>query len=401
MVYAPFRNHYIRATFYSTHNDFKRELNSLIVPKIAEDVLNETFPRELFNIPKNIQLADPRFHVPKAVDVLLASRTTLSVLSIGQIKLQHEGSQIVLQKTTLGWIVAGGSDGFTTSVKSSCNVVKLDKLIERFWLIEDFDHEPLNLVMMYTEQHYVDHTQREFSGKYVVCLPFSDSKFNLGESKMQALKRFYSLERKFESNPQLKIEYERVMEEYISLSHMTLCDDSDDGYYLPHHAVIKTSSETTKVRVVFDASAKTSTGISLNGVLLVGPTIQNTIFEQILPFRTHLYVITADIEKMYRQILVHQDDRKFQKTFWYHQGKIKTFQLNTVTFGMACAPFLAIRTLHQLTRDEAKNFPDASKLLLRDFYVDDFNSGANSIEEILNIRDEMIELLSRGGFVIR
>ncbi|XP_015122249.1 uncharacterized protein LOC107044744 [Diachasma alloeum] len=191
------------------------------------------------------------------------------------------------------------------------------------------------------------------------------------------------------------------MEEYISLGHMTLCDEIEDGYYLPHHAVIKESSETTKVRVVFDASAKTSTGISLNDTLLVGPTIQNTIFEQVLRFRTHRYVITADIEKMYRQILIHLDDRQFQRVLWPYQGKLRTFQLNTVTFGTAAAPFLAIRTIQQLARDEAQNFPRASKLLLRDFYVDDFISGADSLDELITIRDDMIALLSRGGFVIR
>ncbi|XP_011304741.1 uncharacterized protein [Fopius arisanus] len=191
------------------------------------------------------------------------------------------------------------------------------------------------------------------------------------------------------------------MEEYISLGHMTLCDETEDGYYLPHHAVIKESSATTKVRVVFDASAKTSTGILLNDTLLVGPTIQNTIFEQILRFRTHHYVSTADIEKMYRQILIPPEDRQFQKVLWIHQGKLRTFQLNTVTFGTAAAPFLAVRTMQQLARDEAHDFPRASKLLLRDFYVDDFVSGGKSLAELLSIRDEMIALLSRGGFVIR
>ena len=192
------------------------------------------------------------------------------------------------------------------------------------------------------------------------------------------------------------------MEEYIALGHMTLCNEhEDDGYYLPHHAVIKESSETTKVRVVFDASAKTSTGISLNDTLMVGPTIQNTIFEQVLRFRLHSYVITADIEKMYRQILIHPDDRKFQKILWPYRGKLRDFQLNTVTFGIAAAPFLAIRTLQQLACDEAHDFPRASKLLLRDFYVDDFISGADSIEDILAIRDEMITLLRKGGFHIR
>ncbi|XP_015118462.1 uncharacterized protein LOC107042095 [Diachasma alloeum] len=290
----------------------------------------------------------------------------------------------------------------TSSTTTPCNVVKLDKLIERFWYVEDFDHEPVrSRDEISCEQHYVTHTKCDVSGRYIIRLPFRDSKLNLGESRRQPLKRFSSLDRKLSSNPPLKSEYIRVMEEYISLGHMTLCDETEGGYYLPHHAVIKDSSETTKVRVVFDASAKTSTGISLNDTLLVGPTIQNTIFEQVLRFRTHRYVITADIEKMYRQILVHPDDRQFQKVLWPYQGNLRTFQLNTVTFGTAAAPFLAVRTIQQLARDEAHDFPRASKLLLRDFYVDDFISGADSLDELLTIRDEMIALLSRGGFIIR
>ena len=181
---------------------------------------------------------------------------------------------------------------------------------------------------------------------------------------------------------------------------MTLCDDTEDGYYLPHHAVIKESSSTTTVRVVFDASAKTSTGISLNDTLMVGPNIQNSIFEQVLRFRTHVHVITADIEKIYRQILIHPDDRKFHKILWPYREKLRIWQLNTVTFGTAAAPFLAIRTIQQLAHDEGHDFSRASKLLLHDFYVNDFVSGANSIEKILTIRDEMIALLARGGFHI-
>ncbi|XP_033218131.1 uncharacterized protein LOC117173600 [Belonocnema kinseyi] len=187
-----------------------------------------------------------------------------------------------------------------------------DKLIKRFWATEDLDHEPSkSRDDMSCEQHYIDNTRRDDAGRYIVRLPFRDKKFQLGESRNQSLKSFYALEKKFESNSQLKSEYHKVFNEYIASKYMSLCDNITEGCNLPHHAVIKTASETTKIRVAFGASAKTSTGISLNDVLLVGPTIQNTIFEQVLRFRTHTYVITVDIEKMYRQVLVHPDDRKF------------------------------------------------------------------------------------------
>ncbi|XP_063994830.1 uncharacterized protein LOC135172605 [Diachasmimorpha longicaudata] len=393
---------YIRVGLNSRYNNFAQPLSCLLVPQIASSVPRDAFARDQFHIPKNLQLADPQFYLPKSIDLLVAANITLSVLSISQIKLVQDPSTLILQKTPLSWIAAGDSGNSKLNTIASCNVIKLDKLIERFWLIDDFDHEPLkSRDEVVCEQHFVTNTQRDSTGRYVVRLPFRDSKFQLGESRTQALKRFQSLTRKLAANPSLGLEYGRVMDEYIALGHMTQCDDAEGGCYLPHHAGIKESRETTKVRVVFDASGKTSTGISLNDAMFFGPTIQNNIFEQVIRFRTHRYVITADIKKMYRQILVHPEDRQFQKIFWHYQGKTRTFQLNTVTFDTTAAPFLALRTLQQLARDEAHAFPRTSKLLLRDFYVDDVITGADHLDELINIRDEMIALLARGGFYIR
>lgn len=62
----------------------------------------------------------------------------------------------------------------------------------------------------------------------------------------------------------------------------------------------------------------------------------------------------ADIKEMYRQILVHPKDRELQKILWRTGGgdPVKEYQLNTVTYGLSCAPYLAIRTLQQLALDE-------------------------------------------------
>ena len=68
--------------------------------------------------------------------------------------------------------------------------------------------------------------------------------------------------------------------------------------------------------MVFDDSVKTRNGLSLNDVLMNGPTIQDKLFEHLLRFRTYVYVLIADIEKMYRQIVIHPDDHKFQRIFW-------------------------------------------------------------------------------------
>ncbi|XP_076386150.1 uncharacterized protein LOC143264169 [Megachile rotundata] len=192
------------------------------------------------------------------------------------------------------------------------------------------------------------------------------------------------------------------MQEYIDLGHMVhVSDEQKHGYYLPHHPVIKISSNTTKVRVVFDASAKTDKGMSLNNTLLTGPTIQSNLFTHLLRFRTHTYVVTADIAQMYRQVVVHPDDRRFQRVLWYYNNTISTFELSRVTFRVSPSSYLAIRSIVQLADDEHLEFSIASRILKRDLYVDDLLSGANSLTEILQLRDEVIALLRKGGFSIR
>lgn len=107
--------------------------------------------------------------------------------------------------------------------------------------------------------------------------------------------------------------------------------------YLPHHAVLKESSSTTKFRVVFNASSKTTSGISLNETMLVGPTVQDDIISIILRWRKYPVVFSADIQKMYRQIWVRPQDAEYQRIVWRDSEKapLCDYKLTTVTFGTA------------------------------------------------------------------
>ena len=84
---------------------------------------------------------------------------------------------------------------------------------------------------------------------------------------------------------------------------------AEERYYLPHHAVFKSSSSTTRTRVVFDGSCRSSNGLSLNDTLLVGPTVQQDLCSIVFRFRTYQIAFTADIAKMYRQVRILEDDK--------------------------------------------------------------------------------------------
>ncbi|XP_044315250.1 uncharacterized protein LOC123037658 [Drosophila rhopaloa] len=192
------------------------------------------------------------------------------------------------------------------------------------------------------------------------------------------------------------------MREYTNLGHMREVPPEENGtgnqFYLPHHPVLG-----RKLRVVFDGSSRDANGKALNDSLFTGPSIQRDLFAVCLRFRMYKFAFSADIVKMFRQIRVNEKHRNSQKIAWrewmdlHPSDLIKHFQLCTVTYETSCAPFLSERVLEQLAVDYQEENPNASKILLEDFYVDDVLTGSNSEDELLRNRNELIQLMSRAN----
>ena len=151
------------------------------------------------------------------------------------------------------------------------------------------------------------------------------------------------------------------------------CCVSPETFFLPHHGVLSGTSTTTKLRVVFNGSQLTRDGDSLNNRLHAGPKVQSELTDVLLRWRCPAYVFSADVEKMFRQVLVHPSDRKYQKILWSRDNSKppSEFQLTTVTYGLTCAPYLSIRVLQQLAQDEGSQFPLAAEVVSKNLYVDD------------------------------
>ncbi|KAJ4447477.1 hypothetical protein ANN_09484 [Periplaneta americana] len=267
-----------------------------------------------------------------------------------------------LQNTNLGWILSGeypqlNEDRDKRQEPKSLFVTSdhsLGHQMQRFWTLEEINHITYSPEHRKCEKHFKDTTVRDDDGRYIVELPLKNE-INLGNSKEIALQRFHFLEKKLQACPRLCTEYVGFMRECEKLGHMFEVHSNstlrEPEYYIPHHAVHKHSSSTTKTRVVFYASAKTDNGVSLNNI---GPT-----------------------------------------------DELKTYALTTVTYGISSAAYLATRCLQQLAIDEATRFPRAASVLQHDFYVDDCISGADTLEEALKLRIELQNLLQLGGFPLR
>ena len=166
-------------------------------------------------------------------------------------------------------------------------------------------------------------------------------------------------------------------------------------FYLPMHAVYQASSSTTKIRAVFDASAKSSTNVSLNDTLLVGPTVHPKLVDVLLRFRTHPVALTADVSKMYRAVELVDDDKDFHRFVWRSDPKdcLVDYRMTRVTFGVAAFSFAANMAVNQNAIDHTLEYPQAAEVVHKSRYVDDCLTGAED--------PDSGELFSRGGFVLR
>ncbi|XP_055614854.1 uncharacterized protein LOC129761166 [Toxorhynchites rutilus septentrionalis] len=388
--------------------------------KVTSELPSAHIPVAHWRIPNGILLADPNFNVSNRIDILIGAKHFYRFLFEGGMKQITLGPGLpMLINSVFGWIVTGKVSEAQSKMVNCCLATASDNLeiqLQKFWEIESIEDR---VAWSKEEQDSEDHFSKTFSrtrdGRYVVRLP-KQVNFDqlLGNSRTMALSRFNRLEKQLERNPEMRLQYNAFMQDYLDLGHMreitgeeiheqTAATSAKRVYYLPHHAVFKDSSTTTKVRVVFDGSASTDNGYSLNDALLKGPIIQDVLLSLLLRFRKYEVALVGDTEKMYRQVRVHNDDTGLQRIFFRFSPDepIRVYELTTVTYGLTPSSFLAIRALHQLAADEGAKYPEAAKAIIRDFYVDDYIGGASSVDEAIQLQKDLDTLMKNGGFTLR
>ncbi|XP_035780876.1 uncharacterized protein LOC118460574 [Anopheles albimanus] len=174
-------------------------------------------------------------------------------------------------------------------------------------------------------------------------------------------------------------------------------------YVIPHSCVVKPESSTTKLRVVFDASAKSTTGVSLNDLQTIGPVLQPDLLRIWLDFRLHTVVATADIAKMYRQIWVSDEDTWMQCILWrdHPTQPMQTYRLRTVTYGEAASSYLACRALQEAGEEVRASSPAVADAIRHGFYVDNLSLGAATSEELRVLCSGVEQALLRRGMPLR
>ncbi len=187
----------------------------------------------------------------------------------------------------------------------------------------------------------------------------------LGLSKANAMKRYMNLERKLHSEPGLHGRYSQFVQQLLELDHLELVPaserDAQSHFYLPHHCVMKVDSSTTKLRVMFDASAKSTSGFSLNDCLMVGPKLQDNLFDTLVRLRFFKVTMSADVAKMDRQLELDHKGRDYHRLLWRFNPKmpIEVYRMKRVIYGVASSAYHSIRSLKECSKGE--DVPDNAK----------------------------------------
>lgn len=406
---------------YSNINDYEFKVNCTVVQKITTKLPQFKIQINKIPIPTHITLADPEFYKPSIISLLLGADIYYSLMKGGIIKIQKDF--LTLVDTYLGYIIGGpipiqaiaynSRENYTENTNNTCFFLQQypdDNFLQKFWTIEDL---PTNKQILKPEDEqaetmFKDTTLILQNGSFQVNLPLKSAQehIKLGDSYHIAKKRFINLEKRFKNDPEFFSEYKKFIDEYILLDHghyipLTLQNNlGENKYFLPHHAVIKPDAQTTKLRVVFDASAKSTSGVSLNDIMLKGYTVQHELFDILTRFRTFQFTLISDIEKMYRMIRINPNQTFLQNILWRNNpdDDLQCIELLTVTYGTNSAPYLATRVLNELALKNQNKYPLASEAVLQQCYVDDILCGADTLSELRELFVQLNELFSLANF---
>ena len=278
-----------RLTLWSRSNTFSIDIDAEIVPATCLSYSADTsFPYDVIEKLKELQLAEPCLADAEAridqVDIVIGAKYYAKCILDGTAQI----NSLHLRRSHFGWLVSGVAPVRKVLAEKFCGFTlnEINDNLAKFWEIKNVESSSRSLST--EEEECVKHFESNYSfaddGKFIVRLPVKSDRREIANTRKRVEKALVRVENKLSSN--LKSAYSAFMKEYELLGHMSLVKNSSEpAYYIPHREVIRESTSTTPLRVVFNASAKTFGKLSLNEALMTGPALQRDIFDILIGFR--------------------------------------------------------------------------------------------------------------------
>jgi hypothetical protein len=395
------------ATLVLSRLDYTLTLDACIVNEICRSA-TYLLPEDLLLLRTGKQvLVQP---VASPVDVILSAAATWQVMTEVSACPPPNANWLMI-KTRLG------SCAVPLEVSNELPPVTLiankdlEKMFSRFYSLEligiaeqandERRAEEVEAETMLKEKAYFK------DGAWVMPLLFKPEARPLRNNVRMAERRLISLERKLAMDPKLRDDYHAEIRSLIELgTARPLREDEKNeefAFYLPHRPIVKPERETTKIRPVFDASAKNADGISLNSEILATPVLHPPLTGILLRFRYHRIALTGDISKMFHRMRLPPEHEKYHRFLFREKttDPIGHFCFTKMAFGLADSPFKALRGVQMHVDKFKEDFRLAAAELRRNLYVDDLLSGTDKVEDALALQREAVELMAKAGLPIR
>ncbi|XP_077546213.1 uncharacterized protein LOC144158900 [Haemaphysalis longicornis] len=417
----------VRLWLRSQYNRKEHSIEALEIPDICTDHL--ILPEHVVHEAKAKirELADvtvPPAHLARTgISILVGADYYWTLVSGDMQKLQ---GALVAVNTEFGWTLQGPIPrSSSTACCSTAAVLRthvcgetqsLSAELRSFWELES-----MGITEPVAQQNEEDHVVKQFTssiklvdGRYEVGLLWKQVNFLLANNEAIAKKRLFNLTKKLVNDERMMTEYDESIRQYLQQGFAERVSAEADVkpeqrlYYMPHRAVFKPDSLTTKIRVVFDASSSDAGCASLNESLEAGPNLNPDLLKVLLNFRIHRIGLTADIEKAFLQILVRPEDRDALRFLWYERMPTKSdpsppmevWRMTRVPFGATSSPFILAATLrHHLSK--ADSHPETTKKIAESLYVDDLITGTESEQEAEDFYRQALEVMNLASMTLR
>ena len=242
-----------------------------------------------------------------------------------------------------------------------------------------------------------------------MSLPWKEFHDPLPDNYQLSLKRMRGMLCRLRQNPAILERYDRTIKEQLEKGVIETVQiggkDLERVHYLPHHAVVRSDKTTTKLCIVYDASAK-SDGPSLNECLHKGSKFNQLILDLLLRFRSYPIALTADVEKAFLMIAVNDSDRDVLRFIWIdditkYNPELQVFRFARVVFGVSSSPFLLNATIKFHLEGYLESNEGTVRRLLQSTYVDDIVTGAETEEAAFDLYVQAKDMFRHGGFNLR
>ena len=253
------------------------------------------------------------------------------------------------------------------------------------------------------DQQFKEQLYRNPEGWYETGLPWKGNHSPLLNNKEGSLKRLETLVNKLRRNDQLEA-YDTIIQEQLKDGIIEEAEEPANGreFYIPHKAVIREDSETTKMRIVYDASARpTANAPSLNECLDIGPPLQNQLWKVLVRGRFHAVAVAGDIKKAFLQVRIRADDRDALRFHWINikdPNDVRTYRFTRALFGLGPSPFLLGGVIEQHLDSQPEELMESVNEIKRGLYVDDLILGGESAEKALEKKTQATDIFKEANF---